>query len=124
MSDWSSDVCSSDLFQGRDRKALRLVDDEDGPHIAAMHVEQEPFPHAENRRLIGFFLSQAEGRRNHAEDTLCLNLRPGYGRGPPAVLRQVVQELIDENGVAGAAPAGANNETPDLPQPQDRTRVV
>src|SRR3546814_1655020 len=52
------------LFQGRDRNALRLVDDEDGPHIAAMHVEQEPFQHAENRRLIGFFLAPAEGRRS------------------------------------------------------------
>src|SRR3546814_5959912 len=33
------------LFQGRARNALRLVDAEDGTHIAAMHVEQEPFQH-------------------------------------------------------------------------------
>src|SRR3546814_2594031 len=52
------------LFQGRDRNALRLVDDEDGPHIAAMHVEQEPFQHADNRRLIGFFLAQAADRKS------------------------------------------------------------
>src|SRR3546814_611833 len=69
-------------------------------------------------RLIGFFLAQAEGRRNHAEETLCLKLRTGYGRGHRAVLRQVVQEIIDENGLAGADLAGDDHEALALAQPE------
>src|SRR3546814_6328538 len=54
--------------------------------------------------------AQAEIRGDHPQEALGLELRAADGRGDGVVLRQVVQEVVDEDRLAGTDLAGDDDE--------------
>ena len=110
------------FLERRERHVLHFVDDQQNVLVLLMAFDQEGFERAQQRRLVEPLERKAEGRCDHAQRIVRLELRRHDGRGDEVVAVDAVQQMTDERRLAGADFAGDHDKAVSLGQPVGQIR--
>ncbi len=99
------------FLERRDREVLAFVDEQQRSLALLMDTEQEGFEAPQERRLVGALLSDAEGRGDHAQHVVGVELGIGDLRRDEFAAVELLQEVLDDGGLAGPDIAGDDDES-------------